>query len=484
MLPFQSIIIIDKLAKISIYQQITGQFIILIKNGMLQSGQKIASSREMSKQLGVHRKTVVLAYDDLVTQGWLDTKAGSGTFVAKNLPEIVPLKLNEADLKLKQKAGFYFEENTVLNRKLITASEKLHLDDGFPDPRLAPLIELSQAYRSNLLRGNKYIKLGYGDTKGSFWLREQLAIYLNETRGLNISAENLLIVRGTIMAFYLNALAFLKKGDAVVIGQTNWTSALMTLKNLGANIITIPIDENGIVVDALAQICERQPIRMIYVTPHHDYPTTITLKADRRIQLLKLAQKYRFIIFEDDYDFDFHYQSRPILPLASADESGLVLYAGSFTKSISPAFRVGYLVATEDVVEHLAAHRRIIDRQGDTVLENAIAELLQEGVIQKYLRKSLKEYRQRRDYFCDLLKTKMSDLIQFNIPEGGMAVWTNFDKKIDLPKTAANAFKNGLFFSDGSQHGNINATRLGFASSTIDELEQAVMILQDSIVEN
>ncbi len=469
-----------------VYQQISNQFVDLIKNGTLKSGQKILSSRALSEILNVHRKTIVMALDELLAQGWLETKQGNGTFVTNNLPEIKPQKLTEKPPVFTKKAGFFYEKQPILQRSVMQASNKLHLDDGFPDPRLAPLLDLSRAYRSNLLLGNSYVKLGYGDTKGSFWLRQELSKYLNESRGLRTTPENILIVRGTMMAMYLTISAFIKRGDNVVLGEMSWSSAKMNFQYAGANIITIPTDENGIVVDDLEEICEKQTIRLIYVTPHHDYPTTVTLKADRRIKLLNLAQKYRFIVFEDDYDYDFHYQNKPLLPLASADDAGLVLYSGSFTKSISPAFRVGYLVASEEVIEHLSYFRRIIDRQGDLVLENAFAELVQDGIIQKHLRKSLREYRTRRDLFCELLQDNLSSEISFQIPEGGMAVWAKFDPKIDLARTAENALRNGLYFSNGVSHRlpdeNVNATRLGFASSSVEELEKCVAILKKSLV--
>jgi GntR family transcriptional regulator/MocR family aminotransferase len=312
-------------------------------------------------------------------------------------------------------------------------------------------------------------------------LREQLAAYLSDTRGLKITPNNVLIVRGTMMGFYLTNLAFVAKGDGVVMGDMNWESGRMNSLNAGATIISIASDEHGMIVDELERVCKKRPVRLVYVTPHHDYPTSVALKADRRIKLLKLAERYGFIIFEDDYDYDFHYESRPILPLASGDKQGLVLYAGSFTKSISPAFRVGYLVGPEDVIEHLAYHRRIIDRQGDLILENAIAELLKENMIQKHLKKSVKEYRERRDVFCDLLNAKMSNHLTFQIPEGGMAVWANVDRRIDLLKTSQKAFKNRLYLNAGVTTKTINAVRLGFASSTISELEQCVDIFKKSI---
>ncbi|MCU0326388.1 MAG: PLP-dependent aminotransferase family protein [Spirosomaceae bacterium] len=483
MLPLSSLLVINKTLKTPVYQQLTNQFIHLIQTGVLQGGQQIMSSRKLSEQLDVHRKTITQVYDELIVQGWLETKAGSGTFVAKNLPEIHPQKLDEKPTITERKqAGFSFSTNPILKREVIKSTDKLHLDDGFPDPRIAPLVDLARAYRSNLLNGNSYQKLGYGDTKGVLWLRQELAKYLNETRGLNITAENIIIVRGTIMGLYLTNLAFLKAGDTVVMGECSWLSAKVSFMNAGANILTVPTDENGIIVDALEEICKKQAVRMIYVTSHHDYPTTVVLKADRRIKLLKLAKKYRFIVFEDDYDYDFHYLSKPLLPLASADETGVVLYSGSFTKSISPAFRVGYLVAPEEVIEHLAYHRRIIDRQGDNMLENAIAMLLHEGIIQKHLRKALKEYKQRRDFFCELLNQHLKNVVNFQIPEGGMSVWTRFDNSIDLVRTAENAFRKGLYFSNGIHHDlphkKFNSTRLGFASSTLTELEMCVEILK------
>jgi GntR family transcriptional regulator/MocR family aminotransferase len=196
---------------------------------------------------------------------------------------------------------------------------------------------------------------------------------------------------------------------------------------------------------------------------------------------LQLAEKYGFIIFEDDYDYDFHYLSKPLLPLAGSDKSGLVLYCGSFTKTISPAFRVGYLAAPENVIRHLAQLRRIVDRQGDTLLENALAELLQQGIVQKHLRKSWRLYKARRDIFCDLLKSRLGEQVNFQIPDGGMAVWTKFDSGINLPLLAKKALQQNLYFSDGLIHQTDStppsATRLGFASSTPEELEQAVDIL-------
>lgn len=483
MIAHQSLLFIDKTAKQPAYLQLANQLMNLIRGGELSAGQRLLGSRQLAVLLNIHRKTVVQAYEELLAQGWLESKAGSGTYVAENLPEVRPQRLTEKPISATNPAkiaGFSFIERPHLQRELLLSKQTFHLDDGFPDPRLAPLQELSRAYRSNLLVGNPYIKLGYGDTRGSAWLRQELSVYLNETRGLKTTLDNILITRGTIMGLYLVSTGLLQSGDNVVVGELGWSGANMNFLQAGANVLKIPVDEYGLVIEALEQLCQKQSVRLVYVTSHHHYPTTVALRADRRIKLLQLADKHGFVVFEDDYDYDFHYLSKPLLPLSSADRVGMVLYCGSFTKTISPAFRVGYLVGPENVIQHLAQLRRIVDRQGDLMLENAMAELLQSGVIQRHLRKSLREYRQRRDVFCELLRTQLGHYLDFQIPDGGMAVWAQFDTNIDLERLAQKALQQGLFFSDGKHHHlTLNATRLGFASSTESELEQCIDLLKN-----
>ena len=485
MLAYQLQLSIDKNAKQPAYLQLANQLIQLIRTGELRAGQKLIGTRSLAELLDIHRKTVVQAYDELLVQGWLESKTGSGTYVADTLPEVEPQKLSKQTLEKvnpAKKAGFTFIQPPHLRRDVLTSGYGLHLDDGFPDPRLAPLSELSRVYRSQLLLGNQYVKLGYGDTKGSGWLRQELSSYLNETRGLKITPENILITRGTVMGIHLASTGLVQRGDMVVTGKMSWGTATTNFVQAGANIEQIEVDEYGLVVEELEKLCQQKTVRLVYVTSHHDYPTTVTLRADRRLSLLKLAEKYGFIVFEDDYDYDFHYLSKPLLPLASADRSGMVLYCGSFTKAISPAFRVGYLVGPEDVIAHLARLRRIIDRQGDLMLENTVAELLQSGVIERHLRKSLKEYRRRRDVFAELLQNELSKYLKFQLPDGGMAIWALFDKSVDLERLAERCLKHDLFFSNGKHlHPTLNGTRLGFASSSEEELVRCVEVMKRNI---
>ena len=480
---------IDKTSAVPVYQQLSNQVIALIKANQLHGGQRLPGSRQLAENLHLHRKTVIRACDELIAQGWLESRPGSGTYIAGHIPkaELQQLSRNNPSSLPDplSTAGYQLKAFSHLQPEFVPAQASLYLDDGFPDARLAPLKDLSRAYRTQLLLGNPYARLGYADPKGSAKLRNELSAYLNETRGLNTTARNILIVRGSTMGVYLASIALLGAGDAVALGESSWSGARLNFIQAGAKVITIAVDQYGLDLEALEQICSKQPLRMVYVTSHHHYPTTVSLRADRRLQLLQLSRKYGFIIFEDDYDFDFHYENKPILPLASADAAGKVLYSGSFTKIISPAFRVGYIVGPENVINQLSRLRRLVDSQGDTMLENAMAELLQQGIIQRHLRKSLRLYRQRRDLACQLLSAALPTQLTFKIPEGGMAIWAQFDPAIDLALLSQKALKKGLYFSSGLSHNpagqTLNSTRLGFASSTPTELEQSIAIIKQLI---
>jgi GntR family transcriptional regulator / MocR family aminotransferase len=471
----------------AVYLQLADSILSLIRNGRIQGGQQLPATRELAATLKLNRVTVSKAYEELQMQGWLDSFTGRGTFVTTHIPDHAPKTLREqASPKGRGKAGFMIHAMDYLDQKISLVTAPLHLDDGFPDVKLAPLKELYRAYRAQLTRGGLYQKFGvYSAPDGSMFYKQALSAYLNETRGLKTSAENILSVKGTVMGLNLVCNGLIRPGDLIVSGIPGWGRAEKNFVHAGAKHIGIPVDEHGLVVEELRKICRKRKVRMVYVTPHHHYPTTVSLRIDRRLELLSLANEYGFIIFEDDYDFDFHYKHRPLLPLASADDNGMVIYCGSFSKSFSPAFRMGYLAASQNVIEHLGKVRMLLDRQGDHILDNAMGELLNEGTVQRYLRKTLGVYHERRDHFCALLKQELGEFVQFEIPEGGMSVWTVFKKGINLEKLSGRAQEKGLFISNGKAHEytgyTINALRLGFASSSIEQLTESVSILKKII---
>jgi GntR family transcriptional regulator / MocR family aminotransferase len=480
-------LVLDHSAERAVYLQLADAMLLLIKKGKLAAGQKLPGSRDLADILQINRVTVSRAYEELQMQGWLESHVGRGTFVSSHIVGHEPKKLGAGRTAgMSGKAGFALKSGSYPDSIVERPIPELHLDDGFPDPRLAPLKEFYRAYRSQLTRSGLYHKFGsYGHSAGPHYYRQALSDYLNDTRGLKTTAENVLSVRGTVMGINLVCNALISPGDVIVSGIPGWKRAEHNFLHAGARHIGIPVDAHGLVVDELRKICRKRKVRLVYVTSHHHYPTTASLRIDRRLELLSLAIEYGFIIFEDDYDFDFHFRHRPLLPLASADENGMVIYCGSFSKTFSPAFRMGYLVAAANVIEHLSRVRILMDRQGDHVLDNAMADLLNDGTIQRYLRKALAVYEQRRNVFCDLLQLELKDKVTFTLPEGGLSVWTKFDKSIDPALLAEEAYRKGLLMSDGNPHRypafNEHAVRLGFASSTEEELIRSVGILKGLI---
>ena len=322
----------------------------------------------------------------------------------------------------------------------------------------------------------------YSSNAGSLNLRIALSGFLSDTRGLNIEAGNVLITRGAQMAIYIAGKILLKSGARVIVGEPNYTMANEIFEQFGAKLIKVPVDEHGINVDEIEKICKKNRPDMLYIIPHHHHPTTVTLSAARRMKLLSLIREYKLPVIEDDYDYDFHYARSPILPLASADHKGYVIYIGSITKTIATSIRLGYLISSVDFVTKAAKTRQMIDIRGDVLMEEAIAILFNNGEMQKHLKKSIKIYKQRRDLFCSLLESQLAKKVSFTKPSGGMSVWVQFAKKYNLKEIASKAAAMGLFMSDETAYNtctiNYNAIRMGFASLNEKEIRAVIVILE------
>jgi GntR family transcriptional regulator/MocR family aminotransferase len=201
--------------------------------------------------------------------------------------------------------------------------------------------------------------------------------------------------------------------------------------------------------------------------------------------LLSLAEKYGFIIIEDDYDYDFHYLSSPMLPLVSADTKGMVVYIGTLSKTIAPAIRTGYIVAPVNLIHEIGKIRQLIDVQGDPIMELALTEMFEEGQIKRHLKKALQVYHKRRDFLCAYLHQQLGDIIDFKVPDGGLAIWAKFHKSVPLPTLSEKLKVQGIILSNGLIHNTtsvlLNATRMGFGWMTEQEAEQAVDILAKTV---
>ena len=490
MLLTENLITIDKSVQTPVYLQIANGIINHIRQGKLKPGSALPGSRVLAKKLAIHRQTVVAAYDELYAQSWVEVYPRRGIFVAKNLPDITPRPLLETVEKsgMASKTHFYVDDNKIPYPLQFKPANNAHLvfNEGFPDTRLAPVELIVREYRrfANYHFTSKYLM--YGPEHGSENLRIELASFLSETRGLQVNPNHVLITKGAQMALYLTAQILLSKGDTAIAADPGYPEANNVFEQAGAQVALVPVDECGIDLDAVEAICKKKKVKLVYVIPHHHRPTTVTLSAERRMRLLELAHQYRFAIIEDDYDYDFHYSSGPILPLASADYYGSIVYIGSFGKTIAPGIRIGFMVAPPNLIDQATRLRRLIDRQGELLLEEAMANLLKNGDISRHLKKANKVYHERRDIFCSLLQEQLAGHISFKIPDGGFAVWINYLNGIKADEVSQKAAANGLTMSDGKSYFQdktqpLHYARLGFASMNPKELETAVDILAASI---
>lgn len=453
--PWDLVIKIDETLNTPIYLQLVSLIISEIKEGRLKSLDALPGTRELATKLEINRKTVVLAYDELIAQGWLQTEGRRGTFVSGTLPlnphsEIQ--KLNKPDRAPKVKALDPFEVN---------------INDGVPDSRLIPFEIISRAFRHALINTARSSRLGYSNALGTDELRSAIANMLNMERGLHVSSENICIVRGSQMGIFLTAKVLIQPGDAVVMERLSYQPARLAFQACGAEVITVETDEHGMNIDQLDHICAQRDVRFVYVTPHHQFPTTVMMSMERRLQLLSVAAKYGFKVLEDDYDHEFHYTLHPVLPLACRDQ-GSVIYVGSLSKVLAPGLRVGYIVGPEDFIEDCADHIMIIDRQGNPVTELAAAELMSTGELKRHILKTLKIYDQRRQSLARTLTKDFSDIFTFTVPNGGLAFWLKLKKAISIDEFQSKAKKLGVNFHRDSiyEGGNneLDAIRLGFGS--------------------
>jgi GntR family transcriptional regulator/MocR family aminotransferase len=450
-----------------------------IQRGRLRPGARLPGSRTLAASLGVHRNTVIAAYAELASEGWIESSQASGTFVARALPTVRP----RAFIRSPQQAGGRPARPGFELRGAVgpvdspTPAGAYQMSGGIPDVRLAPAAELARAY-ARVLRQDARAVLGYSGPHGHPRLRTALAAMLAAHRGLATEADDVLVTRGSQMALDLTARALVDTGDVVAVEALGYRYAWEALRRYGARLVPIPVDEQGLDVQALAELVDRTPIRAVCVTPHHHYPTMVTMSASRRVALLALAQRKGFAIIEDDYDHEFHYEGRPVLPLASADSAGVVVYIGSLSKILAPGVRLGYVVAPRALLDRLAAHRTFVDRQGDHAIELAVAHLLEDGTLQRCVRRTRRIYHARRDFLGAELQRRLGHVLSFRLPSGSMAIWAKVASEVDADAWVERALQRNVVIRAAKHFAFDNRSRpfvrIGFAAHDERELADAV----------
>ncbi|WP_415844983.1 PLP-dependent aminotransferase family protein [Stutzerimonas zhaodongensis] len=478
---WNSSIQIDRAAAAPLTVQIVGALTERIRAGLLKPGEALPGTRELATQLGVNRKTVVQAYDELTSQGWLTSHARRRTSVSAELP--ILRKEQRVTTAAQQLAGRLAEPGYEAYGRPLAPSADVQLDlidftDGAPDTRLIPFEDLSKAFRIALIESARGNRMGYGDPRGLPLLRRELAAMLRGERGLNADEDSLCVVRGSQMGIYLTAKLLVRAGDGVAMEQLSYPPARDAFRACGGTIHNLEQDEQGVIPESLEMVCRAHRIRAVYLTPHHQFPTTVTMPLDRRLRILALAEQFDFVVVEDDYDHEFHFSHNPVLPMASLDQGGRVIYIASLSKILAPGLRVGYVVAPPAIIDRLASEIMLIDRQGSIVTERAAAELLLNGKLKRHIRRALKEYEQRCQLAVRAVEQRLGSMASVTAPGGGLALWVRFTDTYDTVGLAQRALEGNIRVLPGSTFCDsaftVHALRLGYGSMNEHEFRGGV----------
>ncbi|WP_086930280.1 PLP-dependent aminotransferase family protein [Agarilytica rhodophyticola] len=463
----------------SFHAKLANQLTKDIQSGRLKPGMSMPGSRSMAKQLGVNRKTIQLVYEELESQGWFYTRPRQGTFVADILPEPA---LSDRDRKLIDIA-----EDTLTPSDLATELYKSSLaqhndvvstNDGVPDPRLIPYEQLSKAYRRAIIHSTRTGELSYGDPRGVMALRCSIRDMLTLDRFMNVSVDQICTVRGSQMGIYLASRVLDPKKGVIVCEELSYPPAVAAFENNGFQVLRCQLDGDGLNTDHLKSIIANNRVAAVYTTPHHQYPTTVSMSMERRLMLLALSCQHKIWIIEDDYDHEFHYGTKPIPPLSSLPNSDHVVHIGSMSKVFAPALRLGYVAADKRFIDLLAQEILLIDRQGNTITELAVSHLMARGEVKKHIRKVRKLYQARRDFALQEFFRIFGKEIIIEKPAGGMALWVNLSRIMCENKIAQfnhpNFHFKYLFSENKSEFSHI---RFGFGALSEEEISDSIMQL-------
>ncbi|WP_409440080.1 PLP-dependent aminotransferase family protein [Psychromonas sp. GE-S-Ul-11] len=472
--PWETKFFLESSSDKTFHAKLLEKLITDIKSGRLSVNSMLPGSRSLANQLGVNRKTVQQVYEELESQGWLVTKPRCGTFVADIIPEQDLSKENKQLINNahKSKSASLLVEN--LYKDAISINNNCVINDGTPDTRLIPYEILAKAYRRACIHLSRYSSLGYEDPRGIKELRESIQTMLSKDRFMNCSLEQICVVRGSQMGIYLASRILDPKKGAIIVEEMCYLPAKAAFESNGFKILSCKLDDDGLNILALKELIAEHEIVGIYVTPHHQYPTTVTLPIDRRLELLNLSKQHQFVIIEDDYDHEFHYENKPIPPLASLPNSENVIHIGSMSKVFAPGLRLGYISADQTFIERAAQEIVLIDRQGNTITEHVLSELMKSGEVKKHIRKTKKQYETRRNFAANEFKRVFGNKVSFKLPIGGMALWINIEKMIK------DGTFNNLTNKDATlstQYSNLSTPthlRFGFGAITPQEITKSI----------
>lgn len=424
---------VDTTSGEALHRQVYDAIRAAILSGRLSSGDRLPPSRTLSDQLSLSRTTVAEAYEQLRAEGYVEGRHGSGTFVAPTLP------------KDGLRGAAAIESDRRGSRRTVPFSDwgKRVMGDGFravlQSPISQPFVHDLRPHRiaqdqfpweawkaavDRALGRERVSLLSYPPAAGHAGLREAISAHVARYRGVICSPEQVVVVNGSQQGLNLLSQLLLDPGDRVAVEDPGYPAARLSLEARAMDITRVPVDGEGMKVDGLLDLA---PQRLVHVTPSHQDPTGATLSLTRRLALLDVAQRTGCLVVEDDYDSEFRYEGHPVESLQGLDRTGLVVYAGTFSKSVLAGLRIGFLVLPSDLVGPFIAAKSLWDSGAPLLEQAALAEFMRAGDYERHIRKMRRLYRSRRDQLVASLTEAFGDRVDIGPRHGGLNLLVSFD---------------------------------------------------------
>jgi GntR family transcriptional regulator/MocR family aminotransferase len=391
-----------------------------ILDGRCAPASRLPATRVLARELELSRNTVLAAYEQLATEGFIEGRVGSGCYVARfNAAPVAPALAPQSQRLRKNALARHGRRAAELYGRAIPGRQhrgvRYNLQYGLPmtNPQLA------SAWRRELNHAAAHAQTDYPDPQGLPELRREVCAYLARRRGIIAAPEDVLIVSGTQQAFALAADVLIDEGDRVVLEDPHYQGARQVFQASGAKIVGCRVDHEGLVTSALPN---RKGVRLALVTPSHQFPTGAVLSLARRIELLARAERSGCWLIEDDYDGEFRYDARPLAALKSLDRTGRVLYIGTFSKVIFPALRLGYMVLPPGLRHAFVAAKWLTDRGCPAIEQAALARLIGSGAFERHLRQAAKTLKARRAALLTALCRYAGDAVEVADSSAGMHI--------------------------------------------------------------
>lgn len=468
---------IQRNAGISLTKQIYQAVLDHIRSDFLEEDLQLPSVRDLSKQLGVSLITVVKAYQKLEHEGFVTSVQGKGTFVRRTTLEGGEKEKESNPFDWQLSVQDYLPRSQFA--RFHQVPEKIHLSSSMIDPGLLPNRYLEQELR-RMLAENPRVLSQYGEIQGDKALRKAMAEYLKYME-VPTSPEHILVTSGSQQGIDLIARTFVGPGDVVIMEAPTYPGAIDAFRGRGATILTVPVDNEGMRVDLLHNLCDKYKPKLIYTVPTFQNPTGAVMPTKRRKQVLELAKSVHCLVVEDDPCSEIYFEKKPPASLKSLDQEGHVIYLKGLSKILAPGCRIGVLTASGSIFKRLLAAKANADLGSPLLTQQAIIPFITSKRMMEHLKKLRTALKVRRDLVLEILSQHAPEEVSWFVPKGGLNLWITLPAWVDTDHLLLEAKKQQLTFLPGSacyptEHEN-HHVRISYSYMNEQQLEQGIKIL-------